>query len=240
MIIPDHLDPIGHALSNFYRNQDNTPINVYSKVVEDEELPPDYFFRTYSEMPMLERIALKKSTGRILDIGAGAGCHSIYLQKQKKDVTSLEVSKLCCEVIKERGIREVINTDILSYNGKTYDTILLLMNGIGLAGTIAGLQDLLIHLKKLLAKDGKVLLDSSDLIYLFEQKDGSFLLDINAENYYGEIDYRLTYKTIEGEPFHWLFADHVILSEIAEQLGFKTRVLEYGPHYDYLAELTLS
>lgn len=239
MIIQNHLDPIGQAITNYYYKQDNSSINVCSQVVEDEELLPDYFFRNHSEMPKLERIALKKSTGRILDVGAGAGCHSIYLQKEHLDVTAVEMSGLCCEIMQEQGIRKVLNADILSYHQDKFDTILLLMNGIGIAGTISGLKVLLRHLKTLLCPKGKILLDSSDLIYLFEQEDGSFLLDINAKNYYGEIDYQLTYKNIKGEPFQWLFADHVILSEIAEFSGFKTKVLEYGPHYDYLAELTL-
>lgn len=239
MIIEPASDPIGNAISNYYNYKDNSPITVASAVVEDEQLPPDYFFRSYNEMPMLERIALKQAKGHILDVGAGAGCHSIYLQKNEKKVTALEVSRLCCKVMKDQGVHEVVNSDILSYSKQKFDTILLLMNGIGIAGTIEGLGKLLIHLKNLLKPDGKILLDSSDLMYLFEQEDGSILFDINAENYYGEIDYLLSYKKIIGQPFSWLFADHVILGEIAEQCGLKTKVIEYGPHYDYLAELTL-
>ena len=239
MIIPPQLDPIGQAVVSYFYYNDNSPINVHSKVVEDEELPPDYFFRNHSEMPKLERIALKKCTGEILDVGAGAGSHSLYLQQQKKRVTALEISQLCCEVMKARGIVNIENSNVMLFKKRQFDTIILLMNGIGIAGTIKGLNNLLNHLKTLLRKNGKILLDSSDLIYLFEQEDGSFLLDINAKNYYGEIDYQLTYKTFKGQPFSWLFADHVILTEIAKQTGFKTKILEYGPHYDYLAELTL-
>ena len=239
MIIKPAVDPIGQAVSNYFYHNDNTPVTVASTMVEDEQLPPDYFFRGHNDMPLLERIALKRANGKILDVGAGAGCHSIYLQKQNKIVTALEISELCCKVMKDQGINHVVNSDILSFSNQKFDTILLLMNGIGIAGSVQGLENLLLHLKGLLNTNGKILLDSSDLIYLYEQEDGSFLVDINAENYYGEINYLLTYKEISGQPFSWLFADHVILSEIAEQCGFKTKLLEYGPHYDYLAELTL-
>ncbi|MFA9390627.1 MAG: class I SAM-dependent methyltransferase [Prolixibacteraceae bacterium] len=239
MITVPAFDPIGNAISNYYYHKDNTPITVSSVVVEDEQLPPDYFFRAYNDMPMLERLALKHATGNILDIGAGAGCHALYLQKVKKKVTALEISELCCKVMRDRGITKVINSDILSFTLEKYDTILLLMNGIGISGSIKGLESLLLHLKKLINPHGKILLDSSDLMYLFEQEDGSFLFDINAENYYGEIDYLLKYKKILGQPFSWLFADYVILSDLAEQCGYRCKVLEYGPHYDYLAELTL-
>ncbi|MDA3879239.1 MAG: methyltransferase domain-containing protein [Prolixibacteraceae bacterium] len=239
MVINPEFDPLGQSISNYYYNKDNTSVKVFSNVVEDEELPPEYFFRQYSDMPKLERIALKKCSGKILDVGAGAGCHSLHLQQNKFDVTALETSTFCCEIMKKQKIKKVVNTDVLSYKLEKYDTILLMMNGIGIAETLAGLTILLTHLKRLLNKSGKIILDSSDLIYLFEQEDGSFLLDVNASHYYGEIDYHLTYKNIHGKPFSWLFADHVILSEIAEQAGFKTTIIEYGPHYDYLAQLTI-
>jgi SAM-dependent methyltransferase len=232
-------DPLGQAIYNYYTKKDNSSVTVYSKVVEDEELPPEYFFRNFDDMPMLERIALKKCKGKVLDVGAGAGCHSLYLQSQKKHVTALEASGLCCEIMKMQGIKHVVHSDIINFNGDGFDTILLLMNGVGIAGTIQGLSSLLSHLKSLLNEGGKILLDSSDLIYLFEQEDGSFVLDINAENYYGEIDYQLSYKKIIGQSFSWLFADSVILQDVAAQCGLKTKIIEYGPHYDYLAELSL-
>lgn len=239
MIINPEFDPLGHSISNYYHFKDNTSVNVYSEVVDDEELPPDYFFRPFADMPKLERIALKKCSGKILDVGAGAGCHSMYLQHKKFDVTALEASTLCCDVMKQQGLKKVVNADILSFDAQQFDTILLMMNGIGIAGTLNGLSVLLSHLKQLLNKNGRIILDSSDLIYLYEQEDGSFMLDINSKHYYGEIDYHLKYKDIQGKPFSWLFADHVILSEIAEQNGLKTKILEYGPHYDYLAELII-
>jgi len=239
MIILPELDPIGQAIYNYFFFNDNTPIDVLSTVVEDEELPPDYFFRTYREMPHLEKLALKRSKGKILDIGAGAGCHSVYLQKSKNDVTALEISQLCCTVLEKRGVKKWINDDIFSFNGEQFDTILMLMNGIGIAKNIEGLKNLLSHLKKLLLPGGSILVDSSDLIYLYQEENGSYLLDINAVKYYGEIEYQLNYKNIVGETYSWLFADNVILFEIAEEMGYQAKIVDYGPHYDYLAELTL-
>jgi hypothetical protein len=239
MTLHPESDPMGQAIYNYSFNNDNTPINVLSQVVEDEELPPDYFFRSHNEMPRLERIALKMCRGKILDIGAGAGCHSVYLQNCGKDVTALEISQLCCEVLKKRGIKKIINNDILSFSGERFNTILMLMNGIGIAKNISGLKDMLSHLKKLLLPNGSIIVDSSDLIYLYQEENGSFLFDINSKNYYGEIEYQLKYKNIVGETYSWLFADNVILFEIAEELGYQAKIIDYGPHYDYLAELTL-
>lgn len=239
MIIQKEFDPIGNAIINYFHNNDNTAITVKSSAVEDDELIPSYLFRKYEEMPLLEKKALKHCSGKILDIGAGAGCHSLYLQEKNKNVTALEISTLCCNIMKEQGVKNIINSDITSFKNEKFDTLLLLMNGIGVAGTLSGLENLLIHLKSLLNKNGKILLDSSDLIYLFEEEDGSFLLDVNATQYYGEIEYLMTYKNITSLPFSWLFADSVLLTDTAEKVGLKTKILEYGLHYDYLAELTI-
>jgi len=239
MIIEPESDPLGQAIYNYFFQKNNTTVQVKSTVVEDEELPPEYFFRKFNDMPRLERIALKRCSGTILDIGAGAGCHSIYLQKAGKDVTALDVSKLCCDVLSHRGIKKVINSDILSLSGQRFDTLLLLMNGIGIAENLNGLKRLLDHLKTLLNTGGTILLDSSDLIYLYQEEDGSVRININSAKYFGEIDYQIKYKNIVGKKFSWLFADNVILFDIAELAGFKSKIIEYGPHYDYLAELKL-
>jgi hypothetical protein len=232
-----NADTLGMAVHNYHFKKDNTPVIVTSQVVEDEKLPPDYFFRGYREFPKLEKIALQKCKGKILDIGACAGCHSLYLQKKGFDVTAMEISTLCCEVLKDRGIKNILNADIFQFEGQKYDTILLLMNGVGIAGNVDGLKKLLLHLNNLLTPEGSILIDSSDLIYLYTEEDGSVLFDINAEKYYGEIDYTIIYKEMTGECFSWLFADSVLLSEIAETSGYKMSIVEYGPHYDFLAEL---
>lgn len=139
--------------------------------------------------------------------------------------------------MRKRELSTVVNANIFDFTGNTFDTILLLMNGVGIAGDVEGLSNLLTHLRALLNPNGKILLDSSDLIYLYEQADGSVEFDLTADSYYGVIDYSLSYKNITGEPFKWLFADQILLADTAESVGLSTRILEYGPHYDYLAEL---
>lgn len=236
----DDKDPTGQAISNFFHFHDNTPIVVKSSLIDDELLPPDYFFRGEAELPLLEKLALKHCSGTVLDVGAGAGCHSLLLQEKGIEVTALEISRLCCEVMKLRGIKNVVQADIFEYSGEQYDTILMLMNGVGLADSPDGLPKLIIKLKSLLKPNGKILLDSSDLIYLYEQPDGSVELNLNAGQYYGVVDYRLRYKQFIGKRFNWLFADQGLLADAAEMAGMKARIVEYGPHYDYLAEIGFS
>ncbi len=240
MKILPQKDPIGHAVAAYYSANDLTSIHVISSSFDGDEMEPAYFFRSYSEMPQLEQVALKKVKGKVLDIGAGAGAHALFLQDKGFDVTALEMSELCCSVMQKRGLKKVIAEDVFSYeNENQFDTILLLMNGIGIAGSPEGLKTLFQKLKTFLKPTGQIILDSSDLIYLYEQENGSFLLDINATTYYGQIDFLLKYKSIEGEQFEWLYADQVLLSDTASELGFNTEIIEYGDHYNYLAKLTL-
>src|SRR5450759_288969 len=200
-------DPIGRAVYDYHFNAINQPIIVHSDDFDDDSIDTGYLFRSYKQMPALEKKAMTLCKGKVLDVGACAGTHSVYLQEKGFEVTSLETSELCCEVLRNRGLYNIIQQDIFKFSNKTFDTILVLMNGTGISGTLAGLDVLLHHLKTLLNPGGQILIDSSDLIYLFEQEDGSVFLDINAGKYYGELVFQTEYKNWLSQPFPWLYVD---------------------------------
>lgn len=231
-------DPIGRAVYDFHFNSVNQPIIVHSDDFDDDTIEPSYLFRTYKQMPALEKKAMSLCSGKILDIGACAGTHSLYLQEKGFDVTSIETSALCCEVLKTRNIRNVIQQDIYKFTNQTFDTILLLMNGTGIAGSLSGLEVLLHHLKTLLNPGGQILIDSSDLIYLFEEEDGSAVIDISADKYYGELTFQTEYKTWISQPFSWLYVDLNNLENVIEKNELKLKKIFKGQHYDYLAQIT--
>jgi 2-polyprenyl-3-methyl-5-hydroxy-6-metoxy-1,4-benzoquinol methylase len=231
-------DPIGRAVNDYYFNSVKQPIIVHSDDFDDDTIETSYLFRSYKQMPALEKKAMSLCKGSVLDVGACAGPHSIYLQEKGFDVTVLESSALCCEVLKNRNLQHVIHKDIFTFTNQTFDTILLLMNGTGIAGTLAGLEVLLYHLKTLLNPDGQILIDSSDLIYLFKLEDGSVFLDINAEKYYGELTFQTEYKNWISQPFPWLYVDLNNLENILEKNQLKLNKVFKGQHYDYLAQIT--
>ncbi len=231
-------DPFGEAILDYFANGKASKIIVNSNYTEDEEIPPSWFFRTEKEMPKIEQEALKLCRGKVLDVGAAAGCHSLILQKKGFNVTALEISPIAAEVMKKRGIYKTVVADIFKYSEEKFDTILLLMNGTGIAGTIQGLKKLLDHLKMLLSENGQILVDSSDIKYLFEDDDGSFWVDLANPNYYGEMDYEVSYKD-STSTFKWLFIDFENLKKIAAKLGFDCELILEGKHYDYLAQLKL-
>jgi len=235
---PHFDDPIGRAVYDFHYHSINQPIIVHSDDFDDDTIDTSYLFRSYKQMPALEKKAMSLCSGTILDVGACAGPHSVYLQQKGFEVTALETSALCCEVLKDRNITKIVQQDIFKFSGQTFDTILLLMNGTGIAGSLSGLEVLLHHLKTLLNPGGQILIDSSDLIYLFEQEDGSALIDLSADKYYGELTFQTEYKNWISQPFSWLYADLNNLENAIEKNHLKLNKVFKGQHYDYLARIT--
>ena len=236
-ILSKDKDPMGAAILDYQITGKSDTLRILSSMFEEDEMPVSHLFRSLRDMPVLERKALDLAKGKILDVGAGAGCHALALQKQNKDVTAIDISPLSCEAMLQRGISKVQCVNLFDEGFKEeFDTILLLMNGTGIAGKICNLPKLFKRLKKLLTPNGQILIDSSDLKYSYENEDGSFDIDLNA-NYYGEVDYQMVYKNIEGEPFDWLYVDFPLLSTIANANGLHAELIAEGDHYDYLARL---
>ena len=237
MLIPPHKDPMGAAIADYHRTGRAGTLRVFSSQFDEDEIPVSQLFRTYDEMPAIEQKALMLAQGRILDVGAGSGCHALALQEMDKDVTAIDISELSVDVMRERGVCDARAIDLYDERlADTYDTILLLMNGSGIIGNMEGMERFFMRMKRLLSPKGCIYMDSSDLKYLFEEEDGSYLIDI-AGDYYGLVDFRMQYKQVKGDAFDWLYIDFDTLSYYAEQYGFRAERVCEGEHYDYLARL---
>ena len=231
-------DPMGAAIYDFHRNGSADVLKVYSSDFDDDEIPVADLFREYEEMPYIERVAIDMADGKVLDVGAGSGCHSLALAKAGKESVAIDISPLSVEVMRERGVdARLVNLYDESFAEK-FDTVLMLMNGTGIIGTLENMETFFTRIRQLLNPDGCVLIDSSDLRYLFEEEDGSLMIDL-ADDYYGLVDYQMQYKEVLGEPFDWLYVDFDTLAYYAEENGFKAEMVANGEHYDYLARLTV-
>ena len=228
-------DPMGRAISEYYMTGLAERLRVFSPMFEEDEMPLQVLFRKYEEMPIIEQKALEMTRGKVLDVGAGAGCHSLVLQERGLDVTAIDISPLSVETMRQRGVGKVLEKDFFSLEG-TYDTILMLMNGIGIVGTLNHLPDFFRHLGLILAPGGQLLCDSSDIGYLFEDEEGRF--DYPGTGYYGEQVFHLQYKDTVGEPFPWLYIDKHALAEEARKNGFVTEIVVEGDQHDFLARIT--
>ena len=242
--ILDYVKRQGRA-AEFYKTGTADRLRVFSPMFEEDEIPLQTLFRKYEDMPEIERKALDMAKGKTLDVGAGSGCHSLVLQEKGIDVTAIDISHLSVEAMKERGVKKVVEQDFFALGSQQhvftlegqYDTILMLMNGIGIVGTLERLPRFFRQLDRILAPGGQVLCDSSDISYVFEDQDG--MIDIpNEMDYYGEHSFRMQYKDTIGEPFDWIYIDADTLKEKAAKNGFVAEVIAEGEHFDYLARIT--
>ena len=237
-LLPADKDPMGAAIADYFKRHKADRLRVFSSQFDEDEIPVEELFRTEKQMPLLERTALQMATGKILDVGAGSGCHSLTLQEAGKEVHAIDISPLSVEVMKQRGVRSVSQTNLFNEQfADEYDTILMLMNGSGIIGKLENLPDFFRKMKLLLRPGGCVLMDSSNLSYLFEEEDGSIVINL-AGDYYGEVDFQMQYKNVKGDSFDWLYIDFQTLSIYAAENGFKAELVKEGTHYDYLAKLS--
>ena len=273
-ILSADKDPMGAAILDFQKHGKAARLRVLSSMFEEDEMPVTHLFRSIPEMPVLEQKALQLAKGRVLDIGAGSGCHTLALQEKGLEVKAIDISPLSCEAMKLRGVKDAECINLFdphlssgnhsgenqenhsgenqeNHSGENqenhsrenqeqfeggFDTILLLMNGTGIAGKIEHLPALFQRLKALLNPGGQILIDSSDLKYIYENEDGSFDINLNGA-YYGEVDYQMIYKDVKGDRFDWLYVDFPLLKSIAETCGLHGELVEEGEHYDYLARI---
>lgn len=228
------MDIFGHVLQEYYEGASASKLWLHNNYGHPENMPIDIFFRDETEMPELELIALSFCRGKILDIGAGVGSHALLLQKRNVDVTASEISPLACEIMRTRGVKEVITGDIFHFSGRKFDMLLLLMNGIGLCGDLKGLLKFLVQAKTLLNPGGSLIFDSSDISYLYED------IPFPDGKYYGEISYQYEYKAQFGNWFNWLYIDKALLARITKEEGWKMDLLFEDDMDQYLVRLTLS
>ncbi len=231
-----HNDPMGRAIAEFWMSGQAERLRVFSPMFDEDEIPVAMLFRDGDHMPAIEREALRLARGATLDVGAGAGCHSLALQARGIDVTSIDISPLAVETMRQRGVRRAMEQDFYDVRGQ-YDTILMLMNGIGIVGTLDCLPRFFDQLDRILAPGGQLLCDSSDICYVFEDEDSIIELPL-GQGYYGELEYRMQYRDTIGEPFKWLYVDPDTLAEQAQRHGYRTEIIARGEHYDYLARIS--
>jgi len=230
------VDIFETAFKDYLAGEAGGVIRVGTNISEDEELPVAYFFRSYDGMPEWEQMVIDRCVGSILDVGAGAGSHALELQARGHEVCALDRSPGAVWVMRQRGVRDVLCDDFFRIRRKGFDTILFLMNGAGMAGTLERLHKLLTHAGKLLNPGGVIYLESTDLMYMYREDDGSAMIPM-GQHYYGELEYRLSYRGLQAKPFPWLFVDPDNLAEIAGRCGLNSRIIYLGRDHNYLSEI---
>ena len=232
-------DLFGKAILDYQTNSSPENIITSTSISEEDEMEVAYLFRSFDEMPGIEQKALQLANGKTLDIGCGAGSHSLYLQNERNiNVHSIDISKNAIQACLLRGLKNIRAIDMLDLENEKYDTILLLMNGTGIFETLEKSTIYLQKLKSILNPNGQILIDSSDIIYMFdEDEDGGKW--IPSDNYYGELTFSLQYKKEKEVDFPWLYMDYNTLQNAALANGLQCQLVLEGDHFDYLAQLTI-
>ena len=231
--------PHEQAMRAYHRGDRDASLVVYDDY-ERDEVPVAYFFRQEEEFPELEQVALRHCRGRVLDVGAGSGCHTLALQERGLEVTAIEVLPGLVEILRERGVRDARVATWMDLEAEPFDTVLMMMNGLGLAETLPGLQGFFRDARRLVKPDGQVLAGSTDVRVYMEAKAGQSGRPVRPDGrYLGELHFQLEFQGRKGPPFGQLYVDPETLGQYARREGWSCELLlapdEYG---HYLARLT--
>lgn len=232
-------DLFGKAILDYQTNNSPEDLITSTSISDEDEMSVAYLFRSHAEMPNIEQNALALAKGKVLDIGCGAGSHSLYLQNELKlNVTAIDISTAAIATCKLRGLKDARVQDFMTLESEKFDTILLLMNGTGICGKLKNLPQFLTKLKDLLNPGGQILIDSSDIIYMFDEDEDGGKWIPSENDYYGELIFNISYKGEQDTPIDWLYLDYNTLQNAAFGNGLKPELILEGAHYDYLAKLT--
>jgi SAM-dependent methyltransferase len=232
------MKPYGLALLDYHRGNLYAALAVYRDDGWRDELSIKTFFRRAEEYE-LERFALKLCRGHVLDVGAGTGLHSLFLQDKGLSVCAIDVLPEAVQIMRDRGVVDVCQADILSFEDGEFDTVIMMGHGIGVVEDIIGLNDFLKHAPGLLKPNGQILLTSLDVrvtnnpTHLEYQKR-----NLNRGRYFGEIRMQFEYGSNRGPLFGWLHIDAKTLSNYASKTGWNVNVVQQQPDGNYLARLT--
>ncbi|HYF40051.1 MAG TPA: class I SAM-dependent methyltransferase [Gemmatimonadales bacterium] len=236
----DAWRPYESAMSAYHRGQHDATIVVYDDY-ERDEAPLSYFFRQPSQFPQLELTALGHCRGRVLDVGAGSGCHALALQQRGLSVTALEILPGLVEILRQRGVRDVREMTWMDLRPEEpFDTVLMMMNGLGLAETLAGLDGFFRDARRLVKKDGQVLADSTDVrVRMDPDAARTGTLQRPDGRYIGELHFQLEFQGRKGPPFAQLYVDPETLQAKAKANRWGCEMLHPPDQYgNYLVRLT--
>jgi SAM-dependent methyltransferase len=234
------MEPYGRSLLDSFNGDTSAKVVVHRDDGLAEDMPPSIFFRKHADFSPLEQKAMTLCRGHVLDIGAGAGCHSLVLQDRGMRVLAIDFSPHAIEVISKRGVKECRQVDVFEFHEEQFDTLLMMGHGIGIAGDISGLDRFLRHAHKLLKPDGQIVLDSLDVRCTDNPRHLAYQeANRQAGRYFGEFRLRFEYKGQMGPSFGWLHVDPETLTDHAQRTGWSCRVVCQEDSGNYLAQLTV-
>jgi SAM-dependent methyltransferase len=236
---PDTWKPHAAAMEAYHRGKHDAVLVVYDDF-ERDEIPVSYFFRSPDQFPPLERVALDLCRGRVLDVGAGSGCHSLALQDRGFEVTAIEILPALVRILRERGVQDARAATWMDVEAEPFDTVFMMMNGLGLTETLPGLRRFFSEARRLVSPGGQVLADSTDVRVRLDVEAGrTGALERADGRYVGELHFQVEYDGQKGEPFPQLYVDAATLRRYAREEAWDCEIVRDPDVYgNYLAQLS--
>jgi len=233
------MEPFGMALRAYFEGDTSAELIIRRDDGLESPLPVSFFFRDPSGFTNIDHAALERCMGHVLDVGAGAGVHSLVLHGKGFPLTAIDISPQTVDILKQRGLKDVHCADIFGFREGRFDTLLMMGHGIGMVETIEGLDRFLAHVRGLLSEEGQVLLDSLDVRVTEDPKNLAYHeANRQARRYIGEIRMQFEYQGRKGPYCGWLHIDPATLKEHAVKQGWDCEVLMEEASGDYLARLS--
>jgi len=231
------MNPFSQALLDFHSGSCDVTFTIRRDDGFCSEMPAAPFFEL-GNYPTLEMRAMDECHGSVLDIGSAAGRHSLELLRRGIKVTSLDILPEMEGIMKDRGQTDVVISDVLHFSGRRFDTLLMLMNGIGIVGSIEGLTRFLQHAHDLVDPGGQIVCDSTDVGLTTEPQHVAYReTNMASGRPAGHQAFMMEYNDEEPVRFDWLHIDFQALERISKAAGWEAILLEQKDCGHYLCKL---
>ena len=193
-----------------------------------------WYFTPYREFLPIEKKALKLARGRVLDVGCGAGRHSLYLQQRGLRVTALDISLSIAELALVRGVRDVRIGDAcqpLPFREGEFETVILFGNNLGVAGTPARLVRMLREFHRITSRRGRII--ATTIMPSTTKPIHRHYSQRNLERgrAIGQVRMRLVRGNHKGGWMEWLLLAPTDLMQLAAKAGWE--IAHVFPHENF-------
>jgi len=234
-------DVFGEALYGYLNGDSSTYSIIWRNNTHIDDIDTSVFFNSYLGWEDYEKnILLKNIKGKVLDIGAGAGRHALFLQKKGFDVQAIDNSPGAVQIMKIRGVKNVQLADMrdLPFPGNSFNSVLIMFSDLGIAGSIKDTKQLLKNLYKMTTEKGRIILALRDP---FSLRQSQYFIPHNHKRKGAKIvdklRIRIKYNSSIGDWFYLLMASPKELKGLIKKTGWTVSQIEKGKDGFYGAVL---
>jgi len=238
--LTDEEDAFGRVLLDYLSGPAGDPVLERDDGHAGPALGPEWFFAEPEEWPEAERAVFGYVRGRVLDVGAGAGRHSLAAQRRGLEVMAIDVSPGAVEVCRRRGVTDVRLLPLAAVDADlgVFDTVLMMCGNFGLVGGAGEAAAILRRLHALTSPNGRIVLDSVDPDVDVDDADLAYAAGNRARGRPpGQVTIRIRYGERATPWFDLLLVSSAELERLVAGTGWRLAQVVEGEPPDYYAVL---